>query len=79
MNNTIEQLLYTSGLTAQGCWEELDWYTREAIMTLVQHTAEHCAQLVQDAVDHREPASTYPSMIRRQFLGSGKIDSSHQQ
>jgi hypothetical protein len=67
MNDAIEQLLYKSGLTAQGCWDELDDYAREAIMTLIQQTADRCAQLVQDAVDRREPASTYPDMIRRQF------------
>jgi hypothetical protein len=31
MNEIIEQCMYESGLTAQGCWDELDDYAKEAI------------------------------------------------
>ena len=31
MNEVIEHCLYESGLTAQGCWDELDDYAKEAI------------------------------------------------
>ena len=31
MNEQIEHCLYQSGLTAQGCWDELDDYARECI------------------------------------------------
>lgn len=30
--NKMDDLLYESGLTAQGCWDELDNYTKECIM-----------------------------------------------
>lgn len=31
MNENIENCLYQAGLTAQGCWDELDDYAREGI------------------------------------------------
>ena len=31
MNELIEHCMYESGLTAQGCWDELDDYAKEAI------------------------------------------------
>ena len=38
MNKHIDDLLYHSGLTAQGCWDELGTYEQEAI--------EKCAELI---------------------------------
>lgn len=32
MNELIEHYLYESGLTADGCWNELDDYAKEAIL-----------------------------------------------
>ena len=32
MDDIIEHCLYESGLTAQGCWDELDDYAKEAIL-----------------------------------------------
>ena len=31
MNKRIEELMYQAGLTAQGCWDEMDEYDRKAI------------------------------------------------
>ena len=31
MNDRLEDLLYQSGLTAQGCWDELDDYAKQGI------------------------------------------------
>lgn len=31
MDELIEHCMYESGLTAQGCWDELDDYAKEAI------------------------------------------------
>lgn len=31
MDDIIEYCFYQSGLTAQGCWDELDDYAKEAI------------------------------------------------
>ena len=32
MDELIEHCMYESGLTAQGCWDELDDYAKEAIL-----------------------------------------------
>ena len=32
MDELIEHCMYESGLTAQGCWDELDDYAKEAIV-----------------------------------------------
>ncbi len=31
MNEKLENLMYRAGLTAQGCWDSMDQYDREAI------------------------------------------------
>lgn len=31
MNEHLEDLMYRAGLTAQGCWDSMDQYDREAI------------------------------------------------
>lgn len=36
MNDRLENLLYQSGLTAQGCWDELDDYARKGIERLAK-------------------------------------------
>lgn len=46
--NTIEDLLYQSGLTAQGCWENLDTYAQEAIIRLVTLSAERCIREIEN-------------------------------
>lgn len=46
MNNKVEDLMYRSGLTAQGCWDEMDAYDREAIEKLVELTVKECSLIV---------------------------------
>jgi cell division FtsZ-interacting protein ZapD len=46
VNNKIEDLMYRSGLTAQGCWDEMDAYDREAIEKLVELTVKECSLIV---------------------------------
>lgn len=38
--------MYRSGLTAQGCWDEMDAYDREAIEKLVELTVKECSLIV---------------------------------
>jgi len=42
MNERIEHCLYSAGLTAQGCWDELDDYARQGIEKLVQLIVQEC-------------------------------------
>jgi hypothetical protein len=49
MNKHIEDLLYQSGITADGCWDELGTYEQEAIERLVNITVKECANLADEA------------------------------
>ena len=48
MNLHVEDLLYESGLTADGCWDELGTYEREAIERLVIIAVRECANLAEE-------------------------------
>lgn len=45
MNNRIEELMYESGLTAQGCWDQMDQYNKDAIMKFADLIVNECASL----------------------------------
>ena len=49
MNNRIEDLMYHSGLTASGCWDEMDDYAHSAIEKFGKLTVEDCIRIL---VDH---------------------------
>lgn len=46
MNKACDDLLYDSGLIADGCWDELGTYEQEAIERLIQLTVLKCANFV---------------------------------
>ena len=50
MNEQIEHCLYESGLTAQGCWDELDDYAKEAIERFAKLIVRECCNIVRDEV-----------------------------
>ena len=60
MNNKIELCLYESGLTAQGCLDELDDYAKEAIERFAKLIVRECAQFIfvldADPVCHKTAA-----------------------
>ena len=45
MNERIEYCLYQAGLTAQGCWDELDDYARQGIEKFAELIVQECAEL----------------------------------
>ena len=45
MNDRIEHCLYQAGLTAQGCWDELDDYAREGIAKFAQLIVRECISI----------------------------------
>lgn len=67
MNSKLDDLMYQAGLTAQGSWDEMDAYDREAVMKLAELIVRECMDIVEDAVNHREPASTYVDKIKEHF------------
>lgn len=42
MNERIESLMYQSGLTADGCWNEMDAYDRGAIERMIVLVIREC-------------------------------------
>ena len=67
MNEQIRELAeqaqqYAEYVTPQG----LEWFNafKEKFAELI---VRECAQVVADAVDHREPASTYVNKIKQRF------------
>ena len=42
MTDKLEDLLYESGLTAQGCWDEMDEYDRTAILKFADLIVKDC-------------------------------------
>ena len=45
MNEIIEHCMYESGLTADGCWNELDDYAKESIERFAVLIGRECADL----------------------------------
>jgi hypothetical protein len=42
MNKRMEDLMYHSGLTAQGCWDEMDDYDKQAIEKFAELIVREC-------------------------------------
>jgi len=40
--DSLDRLMYESGLTAQGCWDEMDEYDREAIIRFARLIVREC-------------------------------------
>lgn len=45
MNRNLEELMYEAGLTAQGCWDEMDDYDRAAILKFGELIVVRCMEL----------------------------------
>jgi hypothetical protein len=54
MNNQLEDLMYQAGLTAQGCWDEMDDYAKEAIKRLAELIVTECALIANEIVEEYE-------------------------
>lgn len=52
-NTTIEEIIYQSGLIAQGCWDELDSYAKDGIIRAIQLTAKGCADVCMSQADRK--------------------------
>ena len=53
MNERIEHCLYQAGLTAQGCWDELDEYAKEGIEKFAQLIVRECAKIADIADENK--------------------------
>ena len=51
MNERIEHCLYQAGLTAQGCWDELDDYAKHGIEKFAELIVRKCMSLTERCLD----------------------------
>jgi hypothetical protein len=51
MNDRIENCLYQAGLTAQGCWDELDDYAKKGIEKFAELIVRECANYIRENYD----------------------------
>lgn len=42
MNDRLEELMYDAGLTAQGAWDLMDQYQRDAVMKFAELIVREC-------------------------------------
>lgn len=59
MNDQFDDLLYSAGLTAQGCWDELDEYARDAILRFGRLIVQDCIKIIHQQ-DHMPEGFLYP-------------------
>ena len=65
MNELIEHCLYESGLTAQGCWDELDDYAKESIERFAELIVRECADIADR--ESSQPYESYGELIKQYF------------
>ena len=64
MNERIRELATEVGISVEYLTNTKQWTLIEALAELI---VRECAKVVADAVDHREPASTYVDKIKTHF------------
>jgi hypothetical protein len=67
MNNKLDDFMYESGLIAQGCWDELDDYAKQAIERYGKLIAEECVRLCEQGTDTQMTSSGAAQLIKLRF------------
>jgi hypothetical protein len=67
MNERIKQLAEQYKDEIRDAFDGYDVVHWCNVENLIQDVVRECAEIVADAVDHREPASTYASKIKQHF------------
>ena len=57
MNERLDDLMYQAGLTAQGCWDEMDAYDREAVMKFAELIVRECIGCCEQVISDPVPES----------------------
>jgi len=52
MNDRFENLMYHAGMTAQGCWDEMDGYQREAVEKFALLIVRECMDIAKSTGDN---------------------------
>jgi len=72
MNARFEDLMYRAGLTAQGCWDEMDEYDRKAIEKLAELIIQECGIVGDDWVYYEDNGKNLVSERLNHHFGIGK-------
>jgi hypothetical protein len=67
MNERIDDLMYQAGLTAQGCWDEMDDYDRQAIAKFAQLVVEECINVAKEINVTQDNAWYLARILKHQF------------
>ena len=67
MTSKFEDLMYLSGLTAQGSWDNLDTYDREAFLRFGQLLVRQCASIAGHEYAATSGESSGESAILKHF------------
>ena len=69
MNQRFEDLMYRSGLTAQGSWDSMDPYDQQAIKRFAELIVSECSRIADDWVNNEDNGKNYPSDKIKQHFG----------
>lgn len=69
MIEQINDLMYRAGLTAQGCWDSMDDYDREAILKFAELIVRECMEICrsEDWEDQQGWGKLYAHNIKKHF------------
>ena len=59
MNDRMENLMYQAGLTASGCWDQMDAYDKQAIEKFAELIVKECADIATINAHQWESPGTY--------------------
>ena len=59
MNDRMENLMYQAGLTASGCWDQMDAYDKQAIEKFAELIVQECADIATINAHQWESPGTY--------------------
>ena len=59
MNDRMENLMYQAGLTASGCWDQMDAYDKQAIEKFAELIVNECADIATINAHQWESPGTY--------------------
>jgi hypothetical protein len=51
MNDKLDDLMYQAGLTAQGCWDEMDKYDRTSVLKFAELIIYECLSICEELGD----------------------------
>ena len=70
MNEKIEDLMYQAGLTASGCWDEMDDYDRRAIEKFAELIVKECIGITDDLVNRNVDGSWTSNELYTDYNGA---------